>query len=179
MTGTSHPPSFEGNTVSEASLGGGVFAAISGGRPSAGNSCDDGSCTPRGERRYYLTNASYDPPDVLTACVSGFHTASIYELIVGSHVLYDAVLGQTADDSGVGAPSGPATSGWIRTGRPSSVNGAVDGNCANWTSASLGEEGTTTRLMTFSTPNSASGFSPWARTVTDCSLSVPVWCIED
>ncbi len=46
---------FAHNHIAGAGLGGGPERAVEGGRASAGNSCDDFSCSPRGERRYYLT----------------------------------------------------------------------------------------------------------------------------
>ncbi len=82
LIGTVHPPAFAHNTVGSAGQGGGSFAAVIGGTPSAGNSCDDGSCTRRGERRYYLTTTSFDGNEALGACDAGFHMASFFEIRV-------------------------------------------------------------------------------------------------
>ena len=86
-------------------------------------------------RAYYLTKATITGSKVLTACASGYHFASVWEMFNTSDLHYNTTLGRTNANSGLGPPaiSSHSTSaddayGWIRTGGPD------DPNCLNWTS---------------------------------------------
>jgi hypothetical protein len=93
-------------------------------------------------RSYYLTRSTFTGAHVLTACTSGYHTASLWEIYDTSNLRYNTTLGITVDDSGSGPPDG---AGWIRTGYFSSGKASVIGqdNCFTWTSDSDQDFGTT------------------------------------
>ncbi len=78
--------------MEDAGRDGGSFAAVFGGHASAGNSCDDGSCSARGVRRFYNTTTSHKGDAALTACDTGFHMASLFELTNGD-LEYDTTRG--------------------------------------------------------------------------------------
>ncbi len=168
---------FAHNHIQNAGLGGGGERAVSGGRASAGNSCDDLSCTPRGERRYYLTPILHDGNEVLDACAVGFHMASLWELMDTTQLVYDAALGETAVDMGSGPPTG--VHGWIRTGsfsEGSSLPGR--GNCNAWTSDSVDDFGSISRPKNLWDDPSRT-ISPWDPDTNPCSAVFRVWCVED
>ena len=87
-----------------------------------------------GMRKYYLTQTEVDGDETLTACASGYHMASLWEILDPSNLEYNTDLGFTRDDSGAGPPS--EGWGWIRTGYNSYSTGDSHigrNNCANWT----------------------------------------------
>jgi hypothetical protein len=101
-------------------------------------------------RHFYLTQLSYSANEALTACATGYHMASFWEILNVSKLVYDydhaAALLKT--DSGQGPPSG--WYGWVRTGYSSSgANIAGTGNCLNWTSASASDYGVSVRLSRY------------------------------
>lgn len=129
-------------------------------------------------RWYYLTSTSHPGGDALTACDSGFHMASIYEILDVSNLRYDAVRGITEDDSGSGPPA-TFGSGWVRTGQWSSGGGGPGlANCLVWTSSELADQGTVASLD-FSWDLPSIRISPWTASTPFCSVSYRVWCIED
>jgi len=137
--------------------------------------CGGGICSER--RRYYLTQTSGDGATPLSACATGFHMASLIEILDGSNLTYDTALGVTSDDSGEGPPS--IAAGWIRTGwfgDSSSVPGM--GNCAEWSSGSLENFGTGAFFRTDWTFPGESR-TPWAAGTQFCSTPAGAWCIED
>ena len=76
-------------------------------------------------RGYYLTKSTITGSKVLTACASGYHFASIWEILNSSDLHYNTTLGRTNVNSGNGAPAissrstfADAAYGWIRTGAP-------------------------------------------------------------
>ena len=117
-------------------------------------------------RGYYLTAGSFDGSHALTACATGFHMASLYEIHEPSNLSYDTTLGETHEDDGEGPPQDD--SGWIRTGL-----GIADANCAIWTSNSSSGQGTTVGLLD---PLRGSG---WSSTTDLCSNSNHVWCVQN
>src|SRR5207245_10636606 len=58
-----------------------------------------------GRRRFYLTNESFQGNQAITACASGYHMASRFEILDVSVLQYDTGKGLTTDDSGAGPPS--------------------------------------------------------------------------
>jgi hypothetical protein len=128
-----------------------------------------------GMRQYYLTKGLYGGANASTACASGYHMASLWEILDPSELEYNTDLGSTTDDSGAGPP---ASGGWVRTGY-SNDNGTTAGqaNCSVWSTTS--GNGTTALLP-----------SDWAGGVADihvwdvygtgsCSSVGRVWCVED
>jgi hypothetical protein len=129
-----------------------------------------------GMRGYYLTTSSYRGAEALTACASGYHFASLWEIIDPSNLKYDTTLGKTRDDSGQGPPT--FYYGWVRTGYLSSVSStAGTGNCSAWTSSGVYDEGTDARLPSDWT--AAKDIHVWEVGTTSCNNWVSVWCVED
>ena len=168
---------FAHNKIGSTGLGGGGQRAVEGGRASAGNSCDDYSCSPRGERRYYVTPDSFHGDEALTACAPGFHMASLWELFEPSTLYYDVDLGDSSDDSGSGPPN--QAYGWIRTGIFAfSQDDAGRANCNAWTSDDAGDNGTLVSLD-FNWQDAPGTSSPWDSITLTCSNTGRVWCMED
>ena len=177
--GISMSPSalFADNAINRAGLGGGGDRAVRGGKPSAGNSCDDGSCTSDGRRRFYLTKTPHLGSTALSACAAGFHMAAIDEIFITTVLQYDTTRGETEDDSGSGPPRD--FNGWVRTGtvdNVSQINGR--GNCNSWMSDNDLEWGTIVYLPT-NMDIPAQMTSPWTAIVKECSDVIRVWCVED
>ena len=146
-----------------------------------GNSCDDGSCSRRGTRRYYLTPGEVPGDGALTACDSGFHMASIHEIWDYSSLEYDTSRGASYPDAGEGPPATIISlkpAGWARTGGASQVfEFHREGNCALWTSDEATDFG---GIWKFS--NSADGEDEserWRWSSQTCEKLFQVWCVED
>jgi hypothetical protein len=124
---------FSNNVVTNTGMGGGGNAAILGGAATAGNICDDGSCSSVPRRRFYLTLGTFNgaQADEPGTCAPGFHFASLWEILDPSQLKYDTALGLTNSDSGSGPPD---SRGWIRSG-------GSGPNCSNWTSSTFGTAG--------------------------------------
>jgi len=129
-----------------------------------------------GMRQYYLTKNDYNGADADTACASGYHMASLWEILDPSNLKYDTDLGRTQADSGQGPPS--YLGGWVRTGYYSSSSSTAGvGNCKAWTSSSSGDYGTTAYL-----PNdwtAGQDIHIWEVYAPQCNLSGYVWCMAD
>ena len=129
-------------------------------------------------RRYYLTIAPKPGNQALTACATGYHMASLWEILDTTNLEYDATLGVTLGDSG----SGPPTNfyGWVRTGYiAGSSTTPGRGNCDGWTSASASDYGTFVLLPRDWT--AAAGLTaPWEVNYTSCDTGgIRVWCVAD
>ena len=136
------------------------------------------SASTRNARRYYLTNTSHEGNEVLTACVGGYHVASLWEIHDPTALRYDNVLGFTRADSGSGPPSGAF--GWVRTGWDSdeaSFNGSS--NCSAYTSDSPFGEGTEVALQRIWRFDQAGEISPWSTSAGLCFEPSRVWCVQD
>jgi len=130
-----------------------------------------------GMRQFYLTLVEVDGPDALTACATGYHMASLWEIVDPSNLAYNTALGVTSLDSGQGPPSDH--DGWVRTGYESSGSIAAGiGNCSAWTSRVSGDQGSRLRL---SSPWAADNedIGVWETATGDCHNGYRVWCIED
>jgi len=178
---------FRDNVLLNAGL---YFASptIVGGSATGGNLCDDGRCSRRGKRRFYLTPAEVAADQTLTACETGFHMAARNEL-ANPELEYDARRGFTTQDAGSGPPVGESSAtGWARSGGDAHTDNAVLfgwANCAAWTSGSSTDRGTLVGLVTnfdVAAPNLA-GYAvsqPWvAYGPFACDSKQRVWCIED
>jgi hypothetical protein len=129
-----------------------------------------------GLRQYYLTQSGYDGADADTACASGYHMASVWEILDPSNLAYDTTLGYSEDDSDQGPPS--CTPGWARTGNLSYATGnAGVVNCYAWTSISPSDYGTTIRLPCDWTVSTEVHL--WEAAVAGCDDIHRVWCVED
>ena len=128
-------------------------------------------------REYYLTyNPVPDAAHALTACASGYHMASLWEILDTSSLKYNTGLGATQDDSGQGPPAHLA--GWVRTG-DGSGNTATPGqaNCNAWASNDPSHYGTYAQLS--SDWASAKNIDVWLTYTTLCSYPARVWCVQD
>jgi hypothetical protein len=124
-------------------------------------------------RSFYLTQTLHNGSQALTACASGYHMASLWEILDPSNLHYNSELGYTTTDSGSGPP---VEHGYARTGRF-----ALDlGNCEAWTSSSAARTGSLFRLaFVESTLDPVSPISPWIANQTTCSTTLRVWCMQD
>jgi hypothetical protein len=147
-----------------------------------------GTTTTAPARGYYLTKNTITGGNVLTACATGYHFASVWELLV-SDLHYNKTLGRTNTNSGVGPPSvsgnttfSNAPYGWIRSG------GAGDPNCLDWTSSSAVDSGSAGALSFGSVhepqwiiDNNTGGQTAIScdGTFTGTPVSIGVWCVQN
>ena len=132
----------------------------------------------KGPRKFYLTQTTHNGANALSACASGYHMASMSEIVDPSNLRYDTDLGRTNDDSGFGPPN--MHLGWIRTGNPPNSLffpvGSV--NCNAWTSAFVGDGGTAVSLL-LEWNGAGTPTSPWHAVSINCSNTPNVWCVQD
>jgi hypothetical protein len=69
-----------------------------------------------GMRQYYVTKTYSVGADAADACASGYHMASLWEIMDPSSLKYNTDLGDTRSDSGQGPPSDKQ--GWVPTTGP-------------------------------------------------------------
>jgi hypothetical protein len=141
-------------------------------------------------RGYYLTKNTITGSKVLTACATGYHFASIWEIFNTSDLHYNTTLGRTNVNSGNGPPALSSHStnadlpfGWIRTGAPD------DPNCINWTSSNRVDAGSVGALgIQGNSPPPAwtIGNSTGTQTPASCDdtaggtpLPIGVWCVQN
>ena len=124
-------------------------------------------------KSFYLTQTSFTGSQATTACATGYHMASIWEIVDPSNLTYNKTLGLTQDDTGFGPPS--SVIGWVRTGDVP----LGDRNCAGWTTSEYYYRGLTVYL------NSAfdltpSSLGPWIGLLRTCDTGdAGVWCVSD
>jgi hypothetical protein len=101
------------------------------------------------DESFYVTSENHPTDQVLTVCASGYHMASLWEILDVSNMVYaynhpDA---RVRADSGQGPPSG--WYGWVRTGWFAATSAtAGQGNCNNWNSTSSDDSTVAVRLVT-------------------------------
>jgi hypothetical protein len=149
------------------------------GVPTLSAAGDVGSAaTGAGIRHFYLTSLSYYSNTALNACASGYHMASLWEILNVSDLTYDydQPSARVHDDSGFGPPSG--RNGWVRTGYISDYsNTPGTANCQNWSNTGGSLYGT--KVMLSTTWEAAPGhISAWDASVDFCSFVGPVWCAK-
>lgn len=134
----------------------------------------------RETRRFYLTRTAHDGNEALTACASGYHMASLWEIFDPTQLRYDTALGLVEDDSGAGPPVG---FGYVRTGRDAtsaSTPSGIPPNCNAWTSDNGAlHEGVAVSLTFGWQFTAATSLSPWLASVNVCSDPAHVWCVQD
>ncbi len=138
--------------------------AITGGVPTAGNVCDDGTCRPFGSRRFYLTKNAVAGSSAGTRCDTGFHVAHLSEILDPSSLHYDADRGyQTFNGGGQGAPF--LVPGWLYL---------LINHCSDYAGGGLG---TSAQLATGAASDIPG--TPWLVNSTDsCINTQRVWCVE-
>ena len=132
-------------------------------------------------RQFYLTTNSFDGSHAETACASGFHMASLWEIFDTSTLVYNTTLGKTQADSGSGPPSGVI--GWIRTGSVANdadvMNHAGIANCNGYTENDGTKVGTVANLQAFwGAPPGSPTIAPWDSDTLTCNDLKPVWCVQ-
>jgi hypothetical protein len=132
-----------------------------------------------GGHHFYLTDVNYYTDQALTACDSGYHMASLWEILDVSNLIYDYdhPAAHTKADSGYGPPS--YWHGWVRTGQNSSGSTTTGtGNCLNWSTRSGDSSGVSVRLSR-GWETAPGDISTWDANTFACSIPGPVWCVED
>jgi hypothetical protein len=135
-------------------------------------------------RKFYLTDVGggFDGSQAATACVSGFHMASLWEIFDTSNLLYDTTNGLIG---GVNSTeTGPPNFfiGWIREGgasvgsEPNTTPGQRD--CIGYTSADSGQHGTVAALSS-DFGSSSGGINPWKGDSKTCDTKLQVWCVQN
>jgi hypothetical protein len=135
------------------------------------------SAAEAGNRKFYVTKNGMGGSQALTACATGYHMASLWEILQPSTLTYDTALGFVTDDSGSGPPVGVA--GWIRTGWQEDVlptRGLA--NCHAWTSSAATDLGTYVYLPGIWTLSSST-ISPWGAEIDECDRPNLVWCVSN
>lgn len=131
-------------------------------------------------RTFYLTNtATYNGSQALSACLPGYHMASMWEIFDLGNLRYASELPEARKlaDSGFGPPL--SSSGWIRTGSSSNAGAQVGvANCSVWTSSAGGSNGTQAGINPGVLDPSVN-ISPWDMLVVACSSTARVWCVQD
>jgi hypothetical protein len=134
----------------------------------------------KGPRKFYLTKTTFAGNQTLTACATGYHMASLWEIFDPSNLKYDTTLGETSPDSGFGPTT--VAGGWIRTGFANGVSGISGSvNCDAWTSDSDTNAGSVVGLnndWAGVTPG-VSLVSPWRVGTLTCDATIRVWCVQD
>ncbi len=130
-----------------------------------------------GMRQYYLTSAVHSgslPDDV---CATGYHFASLWEVLDPSNLKYNTTLGTTdREDSGQGPPSN--LSGWIRTGYDGSTSSTPGmGNCWLWDFGTSSYRGTYATLPSEWTADT--DVHVWITGNSHCGTYHRAWCVED
>ncbi len=148
--------------------------------PAASQAIADVLAAPGSRGEFYLTNTSYLSNQALTACGSGYHMASLWEIIDPTNLSYNFnhPAAYTKVDSGQGPPSG--WYGRVRTGTDSSTSATAGiGNCSTWTSVAVSDYGVFARLSrSWEAPPAEIG-GIWDITAFTCSVTGPVWCVRD
>ena len=131
----------------------------------------------RTARLFYLTTTDHNGSEALTACATGFHMASLWEILDTSNLRYDTTRGLTHADSGLGPPF--AVHGWIRTGNQVGDDGAGNANCLAYTTASELVFGTTVDLPRVWASPEVTLISPWEALAITCNQPKRVWCVQN
>jgi hypothetical protein len=129
-------------------------------------------------RKFYLTTTTHDGLQAPTACTTGYHMASLWEIFDPTDLRYERTLGLNNDDSGSGPPAN--LSGWIRTGANAQTGaGPGDANCNAYTSNNNADHGTAVQLSE-EWDSAANAVAPWDPFVErQCNIPFNVWCVQD
>lgn len=129
-------------------------------------------------RHYYLTEGGETGKNADEACTSGYHMASMWEILDVSNLIYETELGDAEDDTGEGPPT--SWFGWIRTGYTSSGDSTPGkGNCRAWSNDDRDDHGTFAYLPDDWTWTGGSNIGAWKVGALRCDYAPQVWCVED
>lgn len=131
-----------------------------------------------GSRSFYLTTSEFDGDgaDESNVCATGYHFASLWEMLDVSNLVYTTGIGMSEDDIGGGPPASLA--GWVRTGyTANNTSTAGRANCSAWSSTA--GYGTTVELISDWTSTTTLDLPPWNVNVHSCALTRPAWCVQD
>jgi hypothetical protein len=133
-----------------------------------------------GMRQFYLAGPGYLGGVAKTACASGYHMASLWEIADPSNLKYNTSLGYQQTDSGDGPPADETyVRGWVRTGYTSdSSTTAGRANCTNWGTSNPNWHGSTAALPSQWTSD-LQDIGVWQLDYATCDEYLYVWCIED
>lgn len=156
---------------------------VQGGKPIGFSLCDRDTCASPPLRSYYLTKTMVAADAATTACATGFHLASLWEIFDPSALRYDTTLGFNDADFGLGfrQGSGPPAFGSSTVGYGWALTGSHNGaeTCSGYSDATSGA-GTWASLRTqASLADPATRSQPWEAVLAACTLPQRVWCVQD
>jgi hypothetical protein len=135
-----------------------------------------------GMRKFYMSYYGHQGNlDVDNVCATGYHMASLWEIVDLSNLEYATDLvasgvAESRDDAGHGPPT--FLIGWVHTGYDNSHTGSAgQANCDGWSSSDENHDGTAAALPRAWAPGADIG--AWEFAVTACDVYAKVWCIED
>ena len=129
-------------------------------------------------QQFYLTKQAFPGDEALTACTTGYHMASLWEILDTSNLRYNTTLGFTRDDSGQGPVIGAG--GWVRTGFSNDTSSTPGkGNCDGWASSDSDDYGTAAYLP-YLDWTTGGDVGVWKTETDQCNASWwSVWCVEN
>lgn len=143
-------------------------ASVVNGRASGPNSCPDQKCGTTGKRLYYLTIGTQSGATADTACASGFHFASLWEIHDTTLVEYDTTRGLVPTATTQGPPF--LTPGWIQ---------GMGTSCNAWTSSSSAVTGSSAEIIQSSFLGGLEDVIPWDIDSQTCNQLLPSWCVQN
>lgn len=150
---------------------------IGGGQETAAAEVQAASVSSTGMREFYLTKGVSTGAAARTACATGFHMASLWEILDVSNLAYNVEYGYMKADSGSGPPT--FRDGWVRTGFTEDATQAQGrGNCNVWTSSTSTDYGTLVWLPDQWDAGTAE-IHTWVAGYSSCSAGHQIWCVED
>ena len=129
-------------------------------------------------RRFYLTQTPFNGAQAASACVAGYHMASLWEILDPSNLQYDTSIGFMHADSAFGPPT--LAQGWVRTGGPLLNEDTPGiGSCEAYTTTNSNLFGTSVNLPQEFNSTQLTVISPWDSSTPTCDQLVRVWCVQD
>ena len=120
------------------------------------------------EQSYYLTSGEFNAVEAPSACIDGYHFASIWEIADPSNLQYNNDIPESIHIGDYGPPTGAP--GWVRIGTMDTAD-----ECTDWTSAAHTQSGKVASLNV----DSLIGGGGWNLNVQTCDERGLVWCVSD
>ena len=120
------------------------------------------------EKSYYLAIGEFNAVEAPSACIDGYHFASIWEIAEPSNLQYNNDIAESVHNGVYGPPTYEA--GWVRIGTMDTAD-----ECMDWTSASTGQSGKVANLNVDSLIHGGG----WNLNFQPCSERSRVWCVSD